>query len=278
MKEIKNRIDFLYVVDVKNGNPNGDPDGANCPRQDTETGNGIITDVCIKRKIRNYVDMVAGNKPGYEIFISDKAVLNRRQEDVENSEAVTSGKKDLAQALCEKYYDIRTMGAVLTNGGNHGQLRGPLQIGIGESVEPIMPVEMCITRCAVTKEEDENKERTMGRKSIVPYGLYVIPGFISANLAQQTGFNQDDLDLLFDALTNMFDHDRSAARGLMSAQKLIVFEHDSVYGNAPAHKLFELVTITRKPDVEVARSIKDYDITIDEEHLPKGVTIKRVID
>lgn len=153
---------------------------------------------------------------------------------------------------------------------------------MGESVEPIMPVEMSITRCAVTKEEigknGHAKERTMGNKSIVPYGLYVIPGFISANLAQQTGFNQDDLDLLFDALTNMFDHDRSAARGLMSAQKLIVFEHDGMFGNAPAHKLFELVTINRKPGVEVARSIKDYDITIDEEHLPKGVTIKRVID
>lgn len=286
MSTLKNRIDFVYIFDVQDGNPNGDPDAGNLPRVDAETGMGLVTDVCLKRKVRNYVQVAKQLADGYDIFIKEKAVLNTLIDAAHEDESVKKAEeKDKANAardiMCKKYYDIRTFGALMTTGKNAGQVRGPIQMTFARSVDPITALEHSITRMAVATEKEAEKQkgdnRTMGRKATIPYGLYVCHGFISANLAKQTGFSEEDLDLFFDALKNMFDIDRSAARGLMSAQRLIVFKHDSVLGNAPANKLFDLVKVERKDKASPARSFADYEVTIDSNHLPAGVTIEELI-
>lgn len=282
MEPIKNRIDFVYIFDVQDGNPNGDPDAGNLPRVDAETGLGLVTDVCLKRKVRNYVDVAKAGVPGYDIFIQEAAVLDNRVEEIYATDAVKKEKeKDKRKmtaktALCDKYYDIRSFGAVIATKDKQGQVRGPIQLTFARSVDPIFSHTHAITRMAVTKEADKDKERTIGRKSTVPYGLYVAHGFISANLAKQTGFSDEDLTLFWSALENMFDNDRSAARGLMSARGLIVFEHSSELGNAPANKLFDRVKVVRKDDVVTPRGIDDYSITVDEEDMPSGVSCNRV--
>lgn len=278
-QELDNRIDFVYLFDVQDGNPNGDPDAGNLPRVDAETGLGLVTDVCLKRKVRNYVSVAKNFAPGFDIFIKQKAILNKLIQEADESPEVKSKQETARDFMCRKYYDIRTFGAVLSTGSNagktDGQVRGPIQLTFSRSVDPIVATEHSITRMAVAKEEDADKERTMGRKSTVPYGLYVCHGFVSANLARQTGFSQEDLDLFFEALKNMFDQDHSAARGLMSAQKLIVFRHDSMLGNAPAGKLFDLVTIRRKDPNSPARSFGDYEVSVGQ--APDGVTVENLI-
>ena len=283
MSELKNRIDFIYIFDVQDGNPNGDPDAGNLPRVDAETGMGLVTDVCLKRKVRNYVQVAKGCTDGYDIFIKERAVLNtlidaaHEEENVKNATDKTSAARDV---MCKKFFDIRTFGAVMSTGKNAGQVRGPIQFTFARSKDPIAAMEHSITRMAVATEKEAEKQggdnRTMGRKATVPYGLYVCHGFISANLAQQTGFSEEDLALFWDALKNMFDVDRSAARGMMSAQKLIVFKHESVLGNAPANKLFERVIIEKICD-GAPRQFSDYKVTIDDKNLPAGVTIEELI-
>ena len=271
MSELKNRIDFVYIFDVQDGNPNGDPDAGNLPRVDAETGMGLVTDVCLKRKVRNYVQTAKGQADGYDIFIKEKAVLNTLIDKAHDDSDVKDAKDKTEAArmyMCKNYYDIRTFGAVMSTGKNAGQVRGAIQLTFARSVDTIATAEHSITRMAVATEKEAEKQggdnRTMGRKATVPYGLYVCHGFISANLAQQTGFSEEDLQLFWDALKNMFDVDRSAARGLMSAQKLIVFKHDSVLGNAPANKLFDLVKVEKVCD-GAPRSFNDYTVTIDKE-------------
>ena len=283
MSELKNRFDFVYIFDVKDGNPNGDPDAGNLPRVDAETGMGLVTDVCLKRKVRNYVQTAKGLSDGYDIFIKEKAVLNTLIDKAHDDSAVKAAtdKTEAARMfMCKNYYDIRTFGAVMSTGKNAGQVRGAIQLTFARSVDAIATAEHSITRMAVATEKEAEKQggdnRTMGRKATVPYGLYVCQGFISANLAQQTGFSEEDLLLFWDALKNMFDIDRSAARGLMSAQKLIVFKHDSVLGNAPANKLFDLVKVERVCD-GAPRSFNDYTVTIDMVGLPANVTVQELI-
>jgi len=286
MEPIKNRYDFVYIFDVLDGNPNGDPDAGNLPRIDAETGEGLVTDVCLKRKVRNYVQLAKGLAHPFDIFVKEKAVLNNLIDQAHDDENVTAKKSTAEKTeaarkyMCEHYYDVRTFGAVMTTGKNAGQVRGPIQFTFARSVDPVVSQEHTITRMAVAKEEDAQKQggenRAMGRKATVPYGLYVAHGFISANLARQTNFTDDDLILFWDALKNMFDNDRSAARGLMSPQRLIVFKHESELGNAPAHKLFDLVKITGKTD-RPARSVSDYDITVDKDNLPSGVSLLEII-
>ncbi|MBU0995910.1 MAG: type I-C CRISPR-associated protein Cas7/Csd2 [Proteobacteria bacterium] len=281
---ISNRYDFILVFDVKDGNPNGDPDAGNLPRIDSETGHGLVTDVCLKRKVRNYVQIVKETNDPFDIFVKEKAVLNTLIDEAHNQEAVKSkekGEKTEAARMwmCGKYFDIRTFGAVMSTGQNAGQVRGPVQMTFGRSVEPIVTLEHSITRMAVATEAEAEKQkgdnRTMGRKNTVPYGVYVAYGFISPHLASQTGFNKEDLSLFWEALSNMFEHDRSAARGLMSTQKLVVFKHDSALGNAPAHSLFDLISIKRKDETKPARSFNDYNFEIDKSKLPATVTIER---
>ena len=288
---IQNRFDFVLFFDVKNGNPNGDPDAGNMPRIDPETGHGIVSDVCLKRKVRNYVDLVKGQdvdgpdvaegELGYKIYVQEGAVLNERNKkayvhyDMKPSEKkLPKGEQDrlkVTKFMCDNFFDIRSFGAVMTTGVNCGQVRGPIQMCFAESVDPVMPMEMSITRMAVTKEDAE-KERTMGRKQYIPYGLYRVEGFVSASLAEKTGFSQEDLDLFFSALMNMFENDRSAARGLMSSRKLFVFKHESKLGNAPAHRLFEAVKVNRLiPDAQEARSFSDYAIEVGD--IPEGVEL-----
>ena len=283
MSELKNRIDFVYIFDVQDGNPNGDPDAGNLPRVDAETGMGLVTDVCLKRKVRNYVQVAKGQTSGYDIFIKEKAVLNtlidKAHDDSEVKQA--DNKTEAArQFMCKNYYDIRTFGAVMSTGKNAGQVRGAIQLTFARSVDAIATSEHTITRMAVATEREAEKQsgdnRTMGRKATVPYGLYICYGFISANLAQQTGFSVEDLEIFWDALKNMFDVDRSAARGLMSAQKLFVFKHDSELGNAPANKLFDLVKVKKVCD-GVPRSFSDYTVTIDKAALPANVTVEELI-
>ena len=283
MSEINNRIDFIYIFDVQDGNPNGDPDAGNLPRIDAETGMGLVTDVCLKRKARNYVQVAKGLSEGYDIFIKEKAILNSEIDKAHDDEAVKKAKDKTAAArlfMCKNYYDIRTFGAVMSTGKNAGQVRGPIQFTFARSVDPIATAEHSITRMAVATENEAEKQngdnRTMGRKATVPYGLYVCHGFISASLAKQTGFSEEDLQLFFEALKNMFDVDRSAARGLMSAQKLIVFRHDSILGNAPANKLFDLVKIEKNTD-NPPRAFGDYTVTIDKNAIPTGVTVEELI-
>lgn len=289
MSKINNRYDFLYIFDVQDGNPNGDPDAGNLPRMDTETGEGLVSDVCLKRKIRNYVQVAKGCAEGYDIFIKEKAVLNKAIEGAYEDEKVKNAKKDdktdaARDVMCRRYFDVRTFGAVMSTGEktkNAGQVRGPIQLTFGRSVSPIISQEHSITRMAVASDKESEKQaggnRTIGRKSTVPYGLYVARGFVSANLAQQTGFSEEDLDLVWEALKNMFDCDRSAARGLMSARRLIVFKHDSELGNAPANQLFDLVNIEQIDKEKASRSFADYRITIDREHCPQNVEIIEII-
>lgn len=279
---IKNRYDFVLFFDVKDGNPNGDPDAGNLPRVDPETGHGLVTDVCIKRKIRNYVQLSKGNNNGYDIFIKEKAILNllidnaHEQEDVK-SKAKGGDKTEAARLfMCKTYYDVRTFGAVMSTGKNAGQVRGPVQLTFARSVDQVVPLEYSITRMAVATEAEAEKQqgdnRTMGRKFTVPYGLYRCHGFVSAPFAAQTGFNEGDLKLLWKALLNMFEHDRSAARGQMATRKLIVFKHESAMGNAAAHKLFEMVTA--KANSNPVRDFSDYTITVPAQvEIPQGVTI-----
>ena len=289
---IKNRYDFVILFDVENGNPNGDPDAGNMPRVDPETGLGLVTDVCLKRKIRNYVEMAKEDSAGYRIYIKDQVSLNRN--DAEALEYLGID-KDLKAAkkndpeidikirdwMCANFYDIRTFGAVMTTfvkgALNCGQVRGPVQLGFARSIDPIVPQEVTITRVAITTEADAEKKGTeMGRKYIVPYGLYRAEGFVSANLARKsTGFSEDDLQLLWQAILNMFENDHSAARGKMAVRELIVFKHASELGNAPSYKLFDAVHIARKDGVEIPRSYHDYAVTV-EESLPVGVTCKRM--
>lgn len=283
MSELKNRYDFVYIFDVQDGNPNGDPDAGNLPRMDAETGMGLVTDVCLKRKVRNYVQIAKGQANGYDIFIKEKTVLNVLIDKAHDDSEVKAAKDKTEAArlfMCKNYYDIRTFGAVMSTGKNAGQVRGAIQLTFARSVDPVTIAEHTITRMAVATEKEAEKQggdnRTMGRKATVPYGLYVCHGFISASLANQTGFSDEDLELFWDALKNMFDVDHSAARGLMSAQKLIVFKHDSVLGNAPANKLFDLVKIRKSCD-GTPRSFDDYTVKIDREGIPVNVQVEELI-
>ena len=293
MAAIANRYEFVIFFDVENGNPNGDPDAGNMPRIDPETGYGIVTDVCLKRKIRNYVETVRDGVPGYRIYVKDSVPLNRSDAEAcaylgvepDEKSLKAAKKKDdkldekLRNFMCENFFDIRTFGAVMTTfvkgALNCGQVRGPVQLGFARSIDPILPQEVTITRVAITTEADAEKKGTeMGRKYIVPYALYRAEGYVSANLARKvTGFSEDDLKLLWDAILNMFEHDHSAARGKMAVRELIVFRHDSELGNAPAHKLFELVRAAkRNEEITAPRSYSDYAVTVDEAQLPAGVT------
>ena len=291
---IKNRYEFVILFDVENGNPNGDPDAGNMPRIDPETNLGIITDVCLKRKIRNYVETVKEGETGYRIYIKDGVPLNRSDAEayaylgVDEKNVKDAKKNDpeldkkIRDFMCSNFYDVRCFGAVMTTfvkaALNCGQVRGPVQLGFARSVEPVIPQEITITRVAITTEADAEKKGTeMGHKYIVPYGLYRCEGYISANLARKTtGFSEDDLALLWEAILNMFETDRSAARGKMAVRELIVFKHDSELGNAPAHKLFEAVSVKRKENVELARAYSDYEVSVDNSAIPEGVTCTRM--
>lgn len=307
------RIDFALIFDVTNGNPNGDPDAGNMPRMDPETGHGLVTDVCLKRKIRNYVELTREG-PGHHIYVTEGAVLNEKHREAYS--AIRPGDASVAKAakltpkgddearairdwMCANFWDVRTFGGVLSTGINAGQVRGPVQFAFARSVEPVLPLEVSITRMAATsdKEKDDRRsetseetekrgdKRTMGRKHVIPYGLYVAHGFVSAKLAERTGFGDADLDLLFEALASMFEHDRSAARGEMASRRLIAFRHESALGNAPAHSLFDRITVGRSVDGEFreidrrldnlppARRYADYAVRVDREALPAGVEV-----
>lgn len=289
---IKNRYDFVIFFDVENGNPNGDPDAGNMPRMDQETGYGLVTDVCLKRKIRNYVEAVYDGKPGYRIYVRQNIPLERTNQEaldylgIKENELKQFKKKDpsidikIRDFMCENFFDIRTFGAVMTTfvkgNLNCGQVRGPIQISFAKSVDPINPQEISITRVTVAseKELDEGKSTMIGTKYILPYALYRAEGFVSANLAQKTtGFSEDDLKIFWEAVTNMFEFDRSAARGKMSVRKLIVFKHNSVFGNAPAYKLFEKITVRHKCTEKFVSSYDDYEIEIDKAGLPENVEL-----
>lgn len=284
---INNRYEFVLLYDVENGNPNGDPDAGNLPRLDPETGNGIVTDVCIKRKIRNCVGTLYGGKPGFDIYVRQDAILN--QQDQRGLEAVKDVKEKnekslgFREAMCRMFFDIRTFGAVMTTAAKDktlsnvaGQVRGPVQLAFGRSVEPVVPREITITRVSITTEEKGATASTeMGRKAVIPYGLYIQEGYISANLARTvTGFSNDDLEIFWEALLRMFDDDRSAARGKMALRALVVFRHENPLGNAPAHKLFDRVKVTRRDGVAVPRQYADYAVTVNTENLPAGVTVE----
>lgn len=283
---LKKRYDFVLLFDVKDGNPNGDPDAGNLPRLDAETGNGLVTDVCLKRKVRNFIQLAKQGENGYDIFVKEKAILNNAIDEAHDSEVVKAQKKDAdkteaaRQFMCAKYFDIRTFGAVMSTGKNAGQVRGPVQMTFGRSIDPIVSSEHSITRMAVATEAEAEKQkgdnRTMGRKFTVPYGLYISHGFISAHLAAQTGFTTDDLDIFWEALEKMFWEDHSAARGEMNVRGLYVFEHSTALGNAPAHELFEKIKVERKNSSIPARFFDDYNVTIDET-MPEGVKLIRKI-
>ena len=296
---IKNRYDFMLVFDVKDGNPNGDPDAGNLPRVDAETGQGLVTDVCLKRKVRNYVQLTKGTETGYDIFVKEKAILNQVIDQVytdlkidlekppvdaddgkkRNKEGQGQGSEvqKARDKMCMDYFDVRTFGAVMSTGANAGQVRGPIQLTFGRSIDPVVTLEHSITRMAVATEAEAEKQsgdnRTMGRKNTVPYGVYVAYGFISPALAAQTGFSEEDLDLFWKALTDMFEHDHSAARGMMATQRLIVFKHDSALGNAHAHKLFERVKIALKDKAKPPRDFSDYAVNVDRTALPQGIQV-----
>lgn len=293
---IKNRYDFVILFDVENGNPNGDPDAGNMPRMDQETGCGLVTDVCLKRKIRNYVEAAYDGKPGYRIYIKQNVPLERTNQEAydylgtKDSEIKNLKKNDpkldlkIRDFMCENFFDIRTFGAVMTTfvkaNLNCGQVRGPIQLSFAKSIDPITPQEISITRVTVASEKElgEGKNTMMGNKFIVPYALYRAEGFISANLAKKTtGFNEEDLKVFWDAVINMFETDRSAARGKMSVRKLIVFKHKSEFGNAPAYKLFEMIKISRKDTEKPVRAFSDYDIVIDKETLPENVELLEMV-
>ncbi|MBR7777324.1 type I-C CRISPR-associated protein Cas7/Csd2 [Undibacterium rugosum] len=290
---IANRYDFVLLFDVKDGNPNGDPDAGNLPRLDAETGKGLVTDVCLKRKIRNYIGMLKNETPPFEIYVKEKAILNKTHERAYiaiGAEDLLKGEdkkrkggdkmNEARQWMCANFYDVRTFGAVMSTGVNCGQVRGPVQITFARSIDPIVSSEHSITRMAVTTEKEaENQSgdnRTMGRKFTVPYGLYMAHGFVSAHLAEQTGFGDDDMALLLDALTNMFEHDRSASRGEMTTRGLYVFKHDSKLGSAQAHSLFDRIKVNRQSD-SVARDFSDYVVSVNEEGLPAGVSLLKMV-
>lgn len=291
---LNNRYDFVLLFDVKDGNPNGDPDAGNLPRLDAESGHGLVTDVALKRKVRNFVGLVKGEQPPYEIYVKEKAILNKTHERayvaigaedaLKGDEKKRKGGGDTVGKardwMCANFFDVRTFGAVMSTGVNCGQVRGPVQLTFARSIDPIIAQEHSITRMAVATEAEAEKQdgdnRTMGRKHTVPYGLYMAHGFVSSFLAKQTGFSDDDLALFWQALGQMFEHDRSAARGEMSTRGLYVFKHDSELGNAPAHALFERVRPKLKEGVAAARSFDDYDVVVDETDLPAGVTLMRL--
>ena len=285
MSNLEKRYDFVLFFDVKDGNPNGDPDAGNLPRIDAETGNGIITDVCLKRKIRNYVQIVKGQEPGYDIFIKEKAILNKEIEDVYKALNIKADSKDRAKGLdvekgqlgmCKKFFDIRTFGAVMSTGANAGQVRGPVQLTFARSVDPIVAFEHSITRMAVASEEEAEKQggdnRTMGRKYTIPYGLYKAYGFVSPHFAASSGFSKEDLELFWDALIQMFEYDRSATRGFMTTRRLVIFEHNSALGSKPADELFNRVKIEHTGNTP-ARDFSDYTITLDGKPLTEIKTI-----
>lgn len=292
---IKNRYEFTILFDVENGNPNGDPDAGNMPRIDPETGYGIVTDVCLKRKIRNCVETMCEDKEGYKIYIKDGVPLNESDNTAyiafgTDEKKIKELKKDdpeidkkICQFMCNNFFDIRTFGAVMTTfvkaALNCGQVRGPVQLGFARSIDPIVTQEVTITRVAITTKKDaENKSTEMGRKYIVSYALYRVDGYISANLARKvTGFSEDDLALLWQAIINMFEYDHSAARGNMAVRELIVFKHATELGNAPAYKLFDTVSVKRKEGVIAARSYSDYEVEVAENKLPEGVSCVRMI-
>ena len=291
---IKNRYEFVILFDVENGNPNGDPDAGNMPRVDPETGYGLITDVCLKRKIRNFVETAREDEPGFRIYIKDGVPLNRSDAEafdhwkIDEKAVKDAKKKDdkldekIRDFMCENFFDIRTFGAVMTtfvkNNLNCGQIRGPVQLGFARSIDPIVPQEITITRVAIATEADAEKKNTeMGRKYIVPYALYRCEGYVSANLARKvTGFSEDDLQLLWQAILNMFEYDRSAARGKMAVRELIVFKHDTELGCAPAWKLFDTVSVAKKDGVISPRAYDDYTVTVNEAALPAGVACQRM--
>ncbi len=283
---LDNRYEFVLLFDVKDGNPNGDPDAGNLPRMDAETGMGLVTDVCLKRKVRNFVQMTQEENPSRKIFIREKAILNEMIEKAHKQDSVKDKEKgDKTEAakkwMCENYYDVRTFGAVMSTGKNAGQVRGPIQITFSRSIDPIVASEHTITRMAVTTEKEAEKQdgdnRTMGRKFTVPYGLYRCHGFISAHLAKQTGFNEDDLELFWQSLLRMFDHDRSASRGEMSTRGLYVFKHNNQLGNASATSLLDRIKVKRNANIEVARNFNDYQVDVDELNWPEGVEIIRLL-
>ena len=292
---IKNRYEFMILFDVENGNPNGDPDAGNLPRIDPESGYGLVTDVCLKRKIRNYVELVKESEPGYRIYVKEGVPLNRSDNEAYQSIGVTdksvkeAKKKDpdidlkIRNYMCDNFFDIRTFGAVMTTfvkaALNCGQVRGPVQLGFAKSIDPVISQEVTITRVAITTEKDaEEKKTEIGRKSIIPYALYRTEGYVSANLARKvTGFSEEDLELLWQAIINMFENDHSAARGNMAVRELIVFKHDSELGNCPAYKLFDAVDVHRKEGVICARKYSDYELTLHTEKIPDSVEVMRKI-
>ena len=292
---IKNRYEFTVLFDVENGNPNGDPDAGNMPRTDPETGYGIITDVCLKRKIRNFVETYCEDKEGYRIYVKEGVPLNRSDKEAyafigAKEDEIKNLKKDdatldkrICDFMCKNFYDIRAFGAVMTTfvkaALNCGQVRGPVQLGFARSIDPITTQEVTITRVAITKEDDaEGKKTEMGRKYVVPYALYRVDGYVSANLARKvTGFSEEDIELLWKAIINMFEYDHSAARGNMAVRELVVFKHDSELGNAPAYKLFDTIDVHKKEGVIAARSYKDYVVEINDSKLPAGITCARKI-
>jgi CRISPR-associated protein Csd2 len=291
---IQNRCDFALLFDVKDGNPNGDPDAGNLPRIDAETGCGLVTDVSLKRKVRNYVGMVKAEQPPFEIYVKEKAILNKQHERAYIAEGIPlageegkrkgGGQENVDKArdwMCRNFYDVRTFGAVMSTGVNCGQVRGPVQLTFARSVDPIVAQEHSITRMAVATEAEAAKQegdnRTMGRKHTVPYGLYVAHGFVSAHLAAQTGFSDEDLSLLWEALGSMFEHDRSAARGEMATRGLYVFKHSSQLGNAAAHSLFARIQPKLRDGTAVPRDFADYAVSVDEANLPSGVTLNNLV-
>ena len=285
---IDKKYEFVLIFDVENGNPNGDPDAGNMPRVDPETGHGLVTDVCLKRKIRNYVDVTREGEPGFNIYVTEGIPLNTQHKKAYDAFDLKPEDKKLPKDeqdakrvtgfMCSNFYDIRTFGAVMSTKVNCGQVRGPVQLNFAKSIDPILPQDLTITRVTVTTEEDkQKKDREMGRKQIVPYAVYRMEGYISAKLAQQTGFDEKDLQLLWESLINLFEHDRSAARGKMASRKLYVFEHASDLGNAPAHLLFDRIEIQRKNHAKAARAFSDYAITVNTDNLPEGVTLHELL-
>lgn len=283
-----NRYDFIYLFDVQDANPNGDPDAGNLPRVDVETGQGLVTDVCLKRKIRNFVQMTRPGDDTHRIYFTEGAVLNNLHKEAHEHAGIPAAQsktpkpelKDKATRwMCEHYYDVRTFGAVMSMEINCGQVRGPIQISFARSIDPIVSSEHAITRSSVTNEKDAEKERTMGRKFTVPYALYRAHGFVNPFLAKQTGFSEDDLELLFEALVNAFQFDQSAARpaGSMNPRALLVFKHDSALGSAPSHALFDRVQVRKKDGIEAPRSFADYDVQINRDDLPKGIELHEKI-
>lgn len=289
---LKNRYDFVLLFDVQDGNPNGDPDAGNLPRVDPETSHGLVTDVCLKRKVRNYVGITKGEKPPFEIYVKEKAILNQQHEraykalgiELKGEEGKRKGgdrSEEAKKWMCQNFFDVRTFGAVMSTGVNCGQVRGPVQLTFARSADPVIPLEHSITRMAVATEREAEKQegdnRTMGRKFTIPYGLYRTHGFISAHLAQQTGFSDEDLALFWEALKSMFEHDRSAARGQMQTRGLYVFKHPNELGQAPAHLLFDLVKVKRREAARPARNFADYEVTVNKVGCPVGVEMLALV-